>query len=370
MSARIPAHRIFFPLAAVYAAIALPASVGAMTGLLPAIPGLATPARHAHEMLFGFGLAAVAGNQMGPMRPATLGSLVVAWIVARVAFLAAPGSAIAVIASAAFAVMLAWQLMPRVTASVRKWRNRLLPAAIVALCAVAVTAQLSASPAAGERVLLGGIVLIALVMFFMSGRIIAPTAAGHLYVAGINMPARVQPRIEGAVMAACAAAFVLVVVDATRFAGVFMAFAAAAAAVRLVRWQPWRIRGRRDIACLVIGYAWLVGGMAWIAASFLLGEPAVTAVHLVTVGAMGTLTVNVMALTWARLARVDPSGLVLPSFATALVAIATLLRVLAGSDPAHRTVELIAAAGAWSGAYLVLLLSFARISGRSAPRPA
>jgi uncharacterized protein involved in response to NO len=372
---RIAAHRVFFPLAALYAAAALPLSIAAMTGALPAIPGLATPARHAHEMLFGFGLAAVAGNQMGPLPRTTLGALVATWLLARLAFLAAPGSVPAIVASAAFAGMLAWQLLPRVTARVRKWRNRTLPAAILALCGVAVMAQASAAmggtAAAGERMLLGGIVLVALVMFFMSGRIIAPTAAGHLYAGGIDMAARVQPRIEGAVMAAGIATFVLVLIDRPQWAGATFLFAACAAALRLARWRPWRVRARRDIVCLVIGYAWLVAGMGWVGACLIADKPVVTALHLVTVGAMGTLTVNVMALTWARLARADPARLVLPSLATALVLLATVMRVAADSGTPHRGGWLLAAAFSWSAAYVLLLACFARISlARSASRVA
>src|SRR3546814_8884250 len=46
---------------ALYAALILPYSVLALLGLLPALPGLATSAGHAHEMLFGFALAVIAG---------------------------------------------------------------------------------------------------------------------------------------------------------------------------------------------------------------------------------------------------------------------------------------------------------------------
>jgi uncharacterized protein involved in response to NO len=371
---RIAGHRLFFPLAALYAAGALPVSVAAMTVSLP-LPGLATPARHAHEMLFGFGLAAVAGNQLGPLRRRMLAWLTVAWIAARLAFLAAPGSAIALLASALFAGTLAWQLVPRATASVRKWRNRALPAAIIVLCRVDVAAvsppALALSAAAGERLLLGGVVLMALVMFFMSGRIIAPTVAGHLYTQGTDMSARVQPRIEGAVMVSMGAAFIAAVVDRAFVGGIALAIAAFLSAVRLVRWRPWRVQRRRDIACLLAGYAWLVAGMAWMAACLLGRSAAVTtALHLVTVGAMGTLTVNVMALTWARLARVDPARLVLPSLATVLVALATVARAAAGYASADRGTWLLVAAAAWSAAYVLLLCCFARISLASAPSTA
>jgi len=60
-------NTLFFPAAAVYAVFVLPASVLSMTGIASGLPGLDSPAGHAHEMLFGFALAVVAGNQLGAL---------------------------------------------------------------------------------------------------------------------------------------------------------------------------------------------------------------------------------------------------------------------------------------------------------------
>lgn len=58
---------LFFPAATVYSIFILPASVLSMIGIASGIPGLASAAGHAHEMLFGFVLAVVTGNQLGAM---------------------------------------------------------------------------------------------------------------------------------------------------------------------------------------------------------------------------------------------------------------------------------------------------------------
>src|SRR5688500_6107487 len=105
--------------------------------------------------------------------------------------------------------------------------------------------------------------------------------------------------------------------------------AAAVAAVRLARWQLWRLNDRAGLLCLGAGYAWLALGLAAIGAALLDGRYLVSALHLVTVGAMGTLILNVMALTWLRLARRDPAYARLPVWGTLLVAAAALLRVAA-----------------------------------------
>lgn len=146
---RVQGHALFFPAAAAYAAFALPASMASMLGLMPAIPGLAFGAGHGHEMLFGFALAVVAGNQLGPTPVGRLAALFGAWAIARIAFLAAPHSIVAALAGGAFALLLV------------------------------------------------GLLLLGLLMLFMGGRIIAPAAAGQFYRQGEDLAARVQPRIEG-----------------------------------------------------------------------------------------------------------------------------------------------------------------------------
>lgn len=109
----IAGNAVFFPLATTYAIFVLPASVLAMLGLAPAFPALASGTGHAHEMLFGFALAVVAGNQLGPIATTRLALLVGLWMAARLAFLMAPQSIAAAAANIAFAALLAAQLAPR-----------------------------------------------------------------------------------------------------------------------------------------------------------------------------------------------------------------------------------------------------------------
>lgn len=69
-SRKIHAYRVFFPAASAYAAVAVPLSVLAMTG-----DGISTGlvgSGHAHEMLFGFALALIAGYTLGPIKPLKL----------------------------------------------------------------------------------------------------------------------------------------------------------------------------------------------------------------------------------------------------------------------------------------------------------
>lgn len=302
----MPAHLVFFPAAALYAALLVPLRLTS----------------HAHEMLFGFALAAVAGNQLGPLPRWKLALLFGAWVAAR---FWPPANAV-------FAVLLALQVLPRLLAPIRKWRNRALPLAVIALCIAAVLADLHAA-----------VVLLAFLMLFMGGRILAPYAA-----------VRVQPRLEGVLVVVMSLALFTLTGPLLMVAGIV-------AAVRLFRWRLWRLRRRPDVACLAIGYAWVAAGLVAVGAALVAGVRPVTAMHLVTVGGMGTLTINVMALTYARLARIDPATQRLPVVATALVAAATVARV---------TDLLVPAAALWSAAYALALLAFVQVSRAAASRRA
>jgi hypothetical protein len=69
------------------------------------------------------------------------------------------------------------------------------------------------------------------------------------------------------------------------------------------------------------------------------------------VGALGTLTFNVMALSWLLRARRDPARQVLIPAGTALLALATVFRLMQGP-------WLAAAAFCWTLAFAALLALF------------
>ena len=365
---RLSGHALFFPAAAAFGIAALPLSVLPMAGIAPLLPGLASPAGHAHEMLFGFALAVVAGNQLGPVPARRLVALLVVWIAARAAFLLAPGSIAELATNVAFPALLTAQLSPRLFFRAKKLRNRALPVVLVALFASALAFQLAALLDAARLepgILASAVQLLALLMLFMGGRIIAPAVAGQHYRQGMNLGPRVQARIEGALIIVMLAAIALSAWPAfppARALGAGALIAAGVLAmVRLLRWRLWKLRGRPDLLCLGAGYAWLVLGLLGYGAALATGRHAFAALHLITVGALGTLTLNVMALTWLRLARRDPAAAREPPWGTLLIAAAAIGRVAADFTLGHRPALLLLAAACWSAAFLLLLALFARV---------
>src|SRR5688572_10656536 len=204
MRNRFPAYQVFYPAASLYAALMLPASVLAMTGRVNGLAPLADPTGHAHEMLLGFALAVVAGNQLGAAGRWSVLALFFAWALARAAFVLAPASPLAGALNAAFAALIALHVLPRLFGSVKKLRNRVLPFILGALCAAAAGWQLAPYAHGGTLpadFVVGTVVLFALLMLFMGGRVIAPVVAGQLHRQGERLEARVQPYSEGALIA-------------------------------------------------------------------------------------------------------------------------------------------------------------------------
>lgn len=373
---------MFFPAAAAYAVFVLPASVGSMLGLIKLFPGVATPAGHAHEMLFGFALAVVAGNQLGPRTLSSLALLVALWLVARVTFLFSPHGLLALGANAGFPALLAWHLAPRLFGSAKKWRNQALPAVLTAICGSAIaylfiarsaTASVTAD-ASSYRAILVSVSLFAMLLLFMGGRLIAPVVAGQLHRQGITLAARVQPHLEATLIITMVIATLTIAFDdaprgapggwAAHIAGAALIAAGVVAAVRMTRWRLWLLRGRVDLLCLASGYAWLAVGLVLLGAAHAgvaftaTGE--IVALHVITIGSLGTLTLNVMAMTWLLRARRSPTTTSVPLLATLLLALATVLRVFAGGASLEIRTGLLAASVCWSGAFamlLVLLLS-------------
>jgi uncharacterized protein involved in response to NO len=369
--ARVAAGVLFFPAAALYAALALPWSVLAMTGVAYAPAPLATPFGHAHELLVGYAVAVVAGHQLGMLAPWRLGLLLVAWASARVAFVIFPGP-IAAALDIVFLAATGLHVAPRLFRAAKKLRNQALPAVLTALFCGAVAfdvAAFAAGTATLHAIVTVVVLLLATLMLFMGGRIIAPAAAGQLYRQGEVLAARVQPRIEAAIIVAMGTAVISAAIPRLALVLQLACLAAAALAfVRLLRWRLWRCTGRPDLLCLGVGYAWLALGLLAVAMPFT-GGLRTAALHVVTVGALGTLTFNVMASTILARSRRRPADEPRLGWGTASIGLATVLRIAAAVFPDHGSALLLAAAACWSAAFLVLtwLLADALSAGK---RPA
>lgn len=367
---RYPAQAMFFPAAICHALVVIPLSVLANTGAGIVLPGL-IGSGHAQEMLSGFALALVAGYTLGPTSRATAMLLLGIWLVGRVATLWGM-QPLDTLATLLFGILLAKQVVPRYLPA-RRWRNQaqmpllgavsLLPG-LWGLTRAVATAQINV---AAETM---GILLLTLLMLFMGGRLIAPAAAGDFHDRGGNLENRVQPRIEGALLIVVPAAISLFVLGAMPAAGMVLILAGALAAIRLWRWRLWRCRGRTDLHGLGVGYGWLATGLLVAGASMVAGQFRPALLHVVTIGALGTLSTGVMARWFYHQdGRRLPSRLYVIVTAGAM-AVATLARIGAVYLNGMTSPMLWASLAGWELAYTAtLLVALSYLYRRSFGRP-
>lgn len=355
-----PASQYLFPLAAAYAALLMPWSILVLLMGVPAPIGLYTIFGHAHELLIGYAMLVVAGYLLGPLAGRKVVLFIAAWLLARVGFLFFPGSFFAWSAALIVAGLIAVWVVPRFARSAKKWRNKTTAPLLIVLC---VLLAFAAQPAwQGQKVLVELLLGLALLMFFMGGRIIAPAVSGHLLRQQRTLQARVQPNIEGAVLILLFAVLLLYplpVVFSEQLAGLLVLLSGLLTALRLLRWQLWYCRDRADLLLLGAGYAWLALGLCLLGCA-LLFKPAVLSVgvHAITVGALGTLTLTVMARTHLMQRYRDPNARPLSHVAGVLINCAALLRVIPALLGQQSNTWLLSAALLWTLSFLLLLLVF------------
>ncbi|MFI8691533.1 NnrS family protein [Stutzerimonas kunmingensis] len=358
--ARLPFANVwFFPAAALYAALILPYSVLALLGLLPALPGLATSAGHAHEMLFGFALAVIAGYLLGPQPLRFTLTLLGCWALARLSFLQWPGSWLALASAAIFATGLAWKVLPRFLGAAKKWRNQSVAPVVAGLSLLSAIASGGFGAGFDRLMLEEALLLLATLMSFMGGRIIAPAVAGYAQSRGWRLDARVQPHIEGAVLILLGLALLLNLLPwplTQQFTGAVLVAAAVLTTIRLLRWQPWRC-ARPELLTLLLGYAWLAIGLLLLGLGTLLPAlPLNATLHALTVGALGSLTFAVMARTRLIYRFRDPAAQRWIQGVALLISLAALARVLPAVLSQPHPAWLLLAAGCWSLAFMALTL--------------
>lgn len=355
-----PASYYVFPLAAAYAALLMSWSILALLYGVPAPAGLYSVFSHAHELLMGYAMLVVAGYLLGPLQGRKVLLFIGVWLLARIGFLCWPGGLVAATGAVLVAGLTAYWTVPRFARSAKKWRNKTTAPVLIILCTLLVFA---AQPAwQGQRVLLELLLGLTVLMFFMGGRIIAPAVAGHLLRQQRTLQARVQPHIEGAVLILLFIALALYPLPgqlSDQLAGAVVLTCGLLTAVRLARWQLWHCLDRADLLLLGAGYAWLALGLSLLGCALLFKPALLSAgVHAITVGALGTLTLTVMARTQLMQRFRDPNARPLSHVAGVLMNCAALVRVIPALLGQPSSAGLLSAAVLWSLSFLLLLRVF------------
>jgi uncharacterized protein involved in response to NO len=361
--------RPFFLLAGLWAPTALLLSLGLLFGVIDLPITGAAMSWHAHEMLFGFVAAAVAGfvltavpNWTGrlPLQGVPLAVLVVLWLAGRTAM--ALGSILGVALSGAidmaFLVALITVVLREVIAG-RNWRNLPVVAALTLLTTANGLFHAEAAgwiDADGAPIRLG-IATIAILVTLIGGRVVPSFTRNALAKRGeAKLPAPMGP-IDALQMAATVAVgLIWAVVPEGRITGAALALAAALGILRLARWRGVRTLGEPLLWSLHLGYAWLPVALALLAAAALAEAVPVTAgLHALTAGAFGTMILAVASrATLGHTGRPLSAGAGLAG-AYLLASLAAALRVAAALADQTSETLLVLSAASWCAAFFLFL---------------
>lgn len=374
------AFRPFFLFGAAYGAVATAAWAAIWQGWLPFPAWLVPSLWHAHEMLFGFVAAAVAGflltaSPVWTGRTALAGrplaALTALWVLGRVAMMAVgllPMPLVAVIDCAflpAVALVLA-----RTVLGTGQYRNYGVVAlvGVLALANVAVHAQaLGLTAVSAPRALRFTVDVVVVLIVVIGGRITPAFTANALLRDGSTAQVRSWAWLDRfAVTAAVLVALADLLAPRSLASGCLAATAGLAVAARMAGWQT--VRTWRDplVWSLHAGMAWVVIGFLLVAAGDLGGAvPPTAGLHALTAGSMGAMIMAVVtrvSLGHTGRMLVLPEGMVL---AYVLVHIGAVLRVTAAVATASAPGPLLLAAGLmWAAAFVLFAGRYAPILWR------
>jgi uncharacterized protein involved in response to NO len=362
--------RPFFFLAGLWAAVALCLSIEMILGRVALPTAFDAISWHYHEMLFGYVAAAIGGflltaipNWTGrlPLQGGALAALVGLWLAGRVgvATSAVIGVWPAALIDLSFLAGLIAVCLREILAG-RNWRN--LP--IIALLSVflvtngfmhAALIGLIGDDAPARRLAIG--VVIALIAL-IGGRIIPSFTRNWLVKKGAkHLPASFGRFDRAALIATVAALLTWVAAPEWIGTGALMAVAAVLTLIRLARWRGWAAWSEPLLWVLHLGHLWVAIGFGLLALSvFDPSVPQTGALHALTAGAVGTMTLAVMSrATMGHTGRELRAG---PGLAAAfvLVSVAAAARIVSPVLPGIFVLLLLVAAVAWVGAFALYLV--------------
>jgi len=358
--------RPFFLAAGLWSMFAMALWLALLAGRL-SLPSLLDPvAWHAHEMIFGYAAAAVAGflltavpNWTGrlPVRGAPLAGLAGLWVLGRasVAASALIGAPLAALFDLAFPVLF-FLLVGREILAGKSGKNLLMVALLALLVAgnAAMHLQALGGPATGPYGQRLGVAALVFLITVIGGRIAPSFTRNWLAKRGPGrMPGAFGAFDRVALLVTAAALLAWVAAPDTAPTAWLSLAAGLALALRLSRWCGWRTAAEPLLLVLHLGYAWLPVGFALVAASHVAALlPASAALHALTAGAIGTMTLAVMIrATLGHSGRpLTAGGGTVTIFA--LITLATVLRIAGAVAAGDAGGGLLLASGVvWIGGF-------------------
>jgi uncharacterized protein involved in response to NO len=364
--------RPFFLLAALAAVVLLPLWLLVLGGVVQPATHFDPVSWHAHEMVFGFTTAVIAGflltavgnwTQRETATGLPLALLCGLWLAGRIAMTSTilrPGM-IAVVDLSFLPALMIVLARPLIAANNR--RNFVMLAVLGALFATNVMTHLDAlgsAPGWQRRGVIVAIDVVVVLMLLIAGRIVPMFTRNATGRDGI----RSLPKLD---VLAVGMMVVLTAMDAFTMPAPLVAagVAAVAAALAIARAAHWGTRYTLSQPLLWIlhaGYFWIPIGLALRAVGAIEGGSyGLMATHALTAGAIGSLTLGMMArVSLGHTGRpLTISRAVAASFV--MMSLGAALRVAAPLVPAHYLAALSVAGGLWAASFAVYAFAYANI---------
>ncbi|MCE9507611.1 MAG: NnrS family protein [Alphaproteobacteria bacterium] len=302
--------RPFFLLGAIYAVLMVAAWVFFATGAAEAPVSWNSPALwHAHEMIYGFTLASLAGFLLtavatwtggAPVRQIHLALLCLVWAAGRVSFWYpyAPPVILSIIDLSFIPLLAASLAVPLI----RAWnkRNFVFLSMLALLFLGNLHMHLAAGGYGGDPRLTAyaAVLVVMMVISLVGGRIIPSFTVASLRMQGKVRYQTDQGKTDVAALLLLLALSISLMTSGLE-SGITAAFAMAAALVHLWRMRFWHSPETGSdpmVWILHVGYLWLVAGLLTLGLHGLkLVEQASLALHMLTVGCIGSMTLGMMA---------------------------------------------------------------------------
>ena len=363
--------RPFFLLAGLFAVLSMLAWIVALSFDWPLAGDYGAVNWHAHEMLFGYGTAALAGfmltaipNWTGrlPVSGMPLLGLVLTWLAGRVAMAAAGGIGVpaAIAIDMLFLPLLAF-VAGREIVSGKNWKNLKILAGVAGL--VLANAAFHASvvtSGSGIDASRAGVGIYVVLVALVGGRIVPSFTRNWLARQGATRLPAPFGRFDMVAIAVLLVAMISwALLPAAPLTTVLAVLAAVVNAVRLWRWRGWTTLEEPLLVILHLAYACIPLGLVTVAlAGGGIVAPA-SALHVLTVGVIGNMTLAMMT----RASRGHTGRSLTASRWTTLayfaLLLATVLRPFAELVPAHYHLLLELAGGAWLLAFGIFVAEYA-----------
>lgn len=362
--------RPFFFGASLFAGLAIPIWILLLSGVGDSEFFSRARTWHVHEMVFGFLPAVISGflltaipnwTDRAPIRGKGLMLLVALWLAGRL-LMAVPllTPFLSATVDAMFLVAMAGLLWREIAAG-KSWFHAPMGVLISLYASANILFHVRALSGAAidlpERMALA---LVMVLLALIGGRVTPNFTGDFLAEQGMTEQPAPFSRVDGlSVLLVGIAAVSWIVQPQAMVTGWLFVAAGLLNLGRLLRWYGWLAWREPLVLILHLGYGWLTLSLLVLGSAILwLDLPPADAVHALTTGAVGVMTLAVMTrASLGHTGRPKHAG-PLTVCIYVLVNLGAMLRVFGSATGLSANIMLTVAAVAWSGAYLLFALVY------------